>query len=81
MKSTILISCITALIFTIGCPRENQVITPTTSTNRMAAEWEPVIGAITAWPLIIPKPLVIELAKEKMLNQTVQTNELLATAS
>jgi len=33
----------------------------------MAAEWEPAIGSIIAWPLIIPKSLVIELAKGKML--------------
>jgi agmatine/peptidylarginine deiminase len=32
----------------------------------MAAEWEPVIGSIIAWPLIVPKPLVIELAKDNL---------------
>jgi agmatine deiminase len=76
MKSTILISCIIALIFSVGCPTENQVITPTTSMNRMAAEWEPVIGSIIAWPLIIPKPLVIELAKEKMLLYVMVSDEV-----
>ena len=76
MKSKILISCIIVLIFTIGCPRENQVITPTTPTVRLAAEWEPVIGTIIAWPLIIPKPLVIELAKEKMLLYVMVSDEV-----
>ena len=76
MQSMIRISCIIALIFTIGCPRENKVITSTTTTVRMAAEWEPVIGAIISWPLIIPKPLVIELAKEKMLLYVMVSDEV-----
>jgi len=42
----------------------------------MAAEWEPVIGTIVAWPLIIPEPLVIELAKEKMLLYVVVSDEI-----
>ncbi len=76
MKFMKVLSCIIALIFTIGCPTENQVITPTTSTNRMAAEWEPVIGSIIAWPVIIPKPLVIELAKGKMLLYVMVSDEI-----
>jgi agmatine/peptidylarginine deiminase len=42
----------------------------------MAAEWEPVIGSIIAWPLIIPKPLVIELAKGKMLLYVMVSDEI-----
>ena len=76
MKFLILISCVIALIFTPGCPTQNQVTTPITSTYRMAAEWEPVIGSIIAWPLIIPKPLVIELAKGKMLLYVMVSDEI-----
>jgi len=76
MKSTILITCIIALIFTTGCPGKDQTLASTTSSNRMAAEWEPVIGTIVAWPLIIPEPLVIELAKEKMLLYVVVSDEI-----
>ncbi len=36
-------------------------------TPRMAAEWEPAIGVIIAWPLAIPHKLVIELAKDSKL--------------
>lgn len=35
--------------------------------KRMAAEWEPAIGAIISWPLDIPHKLVIELAKDGRL--------------
>ncbi len=35
--------------------------------NRMAAEWEPALGSIIAWPLDIPKNLVIELANDGQL--------------
>jgi hypothetical protein len=76
MKFLILISCIIALIFTVGCPTENQVATPITSAYRMAAEWEPVIGTIIAWPLIIPESLVIELAKRKMLLYVMVSDEI-----
>jgi agmatine deiminase len=76
MKFVKVISCIVALILTIGCPAEYEVVTPTTSANRMAAEWEPVIGSIIAWPLIIPKSLVIELAKEKMLLYVMVSDEV-----
>ncbi len=37
------------------------------SENRMAAEWEPALGTIIAWPLGIPHKLVIELAKDNQL--------------
>jgi len=76
MKSLTLISCTIILIFTAGCPPENQVKTPRTSPPRMAAEWEPVIGSIIGWPLIIPKPLVIELAQEEMLLYVIVSDEI-----
>ena len=67
MKFLILILCIIALIFAAGLPAEYHIAAPIRSLYRMAAEWEPAIGSIIAWPLIIPKSLVIELAKGKML--------------
>jgi hypothetical protein len=33
----------------------------------MVAEWEPAIGVLIAWPLSIPKELVMELAKDTKL--------------
>lgn len=36
-------------------------------TKRMAAEWEPALGTIIAWPLGIPHKLVVELAKDDKL--------------
>ena len=35
--------------------------------NRVAAEWEPAIGTMIAWPLSLPHQLVIELAKDNHL--------------
>jgi len=59
------------LLFMIGC-RESSDVTNTqeeTSTypTRMAAEWEPAIGVLIAWPLGIPHKLVIELAHDTRL--------------
>src|SRR3972149_8004702 len=76
MKSLIVLAYLTALILAPGYPAENQDATPKISTCRMAAEWEPVIGSIIAWPLIIPKPLVIELAKGDMLLYVMVSDEI-----
>lgn len=35
--------------------------------NRMAAEWEPTIGCLIAWPLSIPYKLVIALAADQKI--------------
>jgi agmatine/peptidylarginine deiminase len=37
------------------------------SELRIAAEWEPVIGAIVAWPLAVPEALVVEIASDDTL--------------
>jgi len=42
----------------------------------MAAEWEPVIGSIIAWPLIIPRTLVIELARGSMQLYVMVSDEV-----
>jgi agmatine deiminase len=34
---------------------------------RIAAEWEPVLGALIAWPLVVPKALVVEIASDDTL--------------
>src|SRR5688572_2115761 len=39
---------------------------------RMAAEWEPALGTLIAWPLSIPHKLVIELAKDNKLYTLVK---------
>ena len=36
-------------------------------TYRMAAEWEPALGTMIAWPLSIPYKLVVELASDNKL--------------
>ncbi|WP_456426642.1 agmatine deiminase family protein [Rhodocaloribacter sp.] len=33
----------------------------------MAAEWEPVLGAMVGWPLIVPERLVVEIARAHTL--------------
>jgi agmatine deiminase len=35
--------------------------------NRMAAEWEPALGAMVVWPLSVPYKLVAELSNDAML--------------
>jgi agmatine deiminase len=37
---------------------------PDESRTRIAAEWEPAIGTLIAWPFKIPNELVVELAKD-----------------
>ncbi len=49
----------------IDSPKETSVSQNT--KKRMAAEWEPALGTIIAWPLGIPHKLVVELAKDNKL--------------
>ena len=42
---------------------------------RMVAEWEPAIGVLIAWPLSIPKELVMELAKDTKLYLLTENNK------
>jgi agmatine/peptidylarginine deiminase len=37
------------------------------SGSRMAAEWEPAVGVMVAWPLALPHKLVVELAHDSRL--------------
>jgi agmatine/peptidylarginine deiminase len=37
------------------------------SELRIAAEWEPVLGALVAWPLMVPEALVVEIASDDTL--------------
>ena len=32
---------------------------------RVAAEWEPALGALVRWPLMVPESLVVEIAKDE----------------
>jgi agmatine/peptidylarginine deiminase len=34
---------------------------------RLAAEWEPALGALVRWPLIVPESLVVEIARDDTL--------------
>src|SRR4030043_1158897 len=76
MRTLAIASCLLALTFAAGSPPENQVNTPGISSCRMAAEWEPVIGSIIAWPLIIPRTLVTELAEGNMQLYVMVSDEI-----
>src|SRR4030043_763236 len=76
MRTLAIASCLLALTFSAGSPPENQVNTPGISPCRMAAEWEPVIGSIIAWPLIIPEALVPELAGGNMQLYVMVSDEI-----
>ncbi len=39
----------------------------TQTGNRLAAEWEPAVGTMITWPLVIPYKLAIELASDNHL--------------
>ncbi|MBK9737563.1 MAG: agmatine deiminase family protein [Saprospiraceae bacterium] len=43
--------------------------------NRMAAEWEPALGTLVAWPLSVPYKLVIELAGDNKLFTLVENQQ------
>ncbi len=45
------------------------------NNNRVAAEWEPALGAIVVWPLDLPHKLIIELAKDGKLYTIVPNKE------
>ena len=38
---------------------------------RVAAEWEPVTGVLIGWPFMLPKDLLIEMAKDVDLHVTI----------
>ena len=76
MRFLVLITTLVTLLFPAGHPSEVQATASTVSPLRMAAEWEPVIGSIIAWPLIIPQPLVIELAKGNMPLYVMVSDEI-----
>ena len=59
------------ILFLISCseskaPQKGSASSQITE-KRMAAEWEPALGTIIAWPLGIPHKLVVELAKNDKL--------------
>lgn len=73
MKPGILIFLLTFLLsipsYGQFLTNHQEFITPFSPSNRprMAAEWEPALGTLIAWPLSIPHKLVIELAKDNKL--------------
>ena len=40
---------------------------PYVPANRVAAEWEPAIGAVVGWPLALPEQLLVDIAKKDLL--------------
>lgn len=55
----------------LACTKQTQPATDAYYTqgnaNRMAAEWEPAVGVMVAWPLAVPYKLVVELANDSQL--------------
>ena len=39
---------------------------------RVAAEWEPALGALVAWPLMVPESLIVEIARDDTLYLLVE---------
>lgn len=40
---------------------------PYVPSNRVAAEWEPALGALVGWPLALPEKLIVDIAKKDLL--------------
>jgi agmatine/peptidylarginine deiminase len=47
---------------------------------RAAAEWEPALGVLVGWPLLVPESLVVEIAKDDTLFLMVEDEEAKAEA-
>lgn len=72
MKRKALLATIAIILFFLVSCRDTSEVTQvaqesSTLITRMAAEWEPAIGVIIAWPLGIPHQLAVELAKDTRL--------------
>ena len=48
---------------------------------RVAAEWEPALGAMLAWPPMVPEALLVEIAKDDRLFLLVEDSEMQAEAA
>jgi agmatine/peptidylarginine deiminase len=48
---------------------------------RVAAEWEPALGAMVAWPPLVPEALLVEIAKDDRLFVLVEDSEMQAEAA
>jgi len=48
---------------------------------RVAAEWEPALGAMVAWPPVVPDALLVEIAKDDRLYVLVEDAEMQAEAA
>ncbi|HEY5658067.1 MAG TPA: agmatine deiminase family protein [Myxococcota bacterium] len=47
---------------------------------RVAAEWEPALGALVAWPPVVPEALLVEIARDDRLFLLVDDAEVQAQA-
>ena len=47
---------------------------------RLAAEWEPALGALVRWPLMVPASVVVEIARDDTLFLLVEDEESRAEA-
>jgi len=65
--------CFLALFSAAGCRAGSSDLSPTDVPAvsipplRTVAEWEPALGALIGWPLILPESLVVEIAKDDVL--------------
>lgn len=73
-----IIAALTA-VFVAGQPARALAQIPAEGP-RVAAEWEPAVGVLIAWPLMIPKALVVELAKDVTVHVMVRDQASAQTA-
>lgn len=50
-----------------------QAAPPENQPARMVAEWEPAVGALVVWPVVLPPSLLVELARDDVLYTLVQS--------
>jgi agmatine/peptidylarginine deiminase len=64
--------CVAAGVASSSFPEQPAPAANPEPAQRIAAEWEPVMGALIAWPLKVPANLVVALAEEVDLYVTVR---------
>ena len=59
--SIVVAAVVLAVVLSSGAPAE------AADRPRVAAEWEPALGALVAWPPIVPDALLVEIARDDRL--------------
>ncbi len=78
---TLYYALVISIIFILSCtrtltikdPEKKDIFYHQGTSNRMAAEWEPALGTLIAWPLSIPYKLVVALASDHKLFTLVES--------